>query len=80
MPFSVVPTYVADAEASAGGLVGIGRANAFQRGADFHLTQSLLVGGVHGAVGGKDEMGAVGDHQGLSQVEASLAQTFDLTF
>ena len=71
---------VADAQTTARGLVGVGRADAFKRGADFHLAQSLLVGSIHSTMRREDEMGAVSNQQGLAQVETSLAQAFDLTF
>ena len=69
---------VADAQAFSRGLVGVGGTDAFQRGADLHLAEGLLVGGVQGTVGGEDQMGSVGDEQGLPQVEAGLLEALDL--
>ena len=55
--FIEVVLQVADAEAVAGGLVGVGRTDAFSGGAYFCSPLGALVGSVEQAVCGEDEMG-----------------------
>ena len=54
---------VAHAEADAGGLVAVSRADAFAGGANLALALGGLIGTVEHAVGGQDEVGALADVQ-----------------
>ena len=56
---------LAQAQAGAGGLIGVGRADAAQGGADLVPAARGFLGGVEGAVGRGDQVGGVGDAQPL---------------
>jgi hypothetical protein len=71
--------HVFEAQAAAGGLIGIGGADAAPGGADLRGAAGALLGRIQGAVSGGDEMGGVGEAQaGGGQVDAGGAQGLDL--
>ena len=54
---------VSHAKAVTAGLIGISGADALERGADLGLSHSAFAGGIQGAVGGQDQVGALGNEQ-----------------
>ena len=71
---------VSHAQAGAGNLVGIGRAYAFQSGADFGIAFGLLVGGVEQTVGGQNEVCLFRDIEVFGGIDAFFLQCFDFLF
>ena len=69
---------VAHADAVAGNLVGVGGADALEGGAYLGAALGLLVGGVHHAVGGQDEVGFLADKQVLCGIDTFLGEGVNL--
>ncbi len=71
---------VAHAQTGTGYLVGVGRTDAFQRGAYFFVAFGLFVGGVEQTVCGQYQVRFLGDEQVFGGIHIFLPQSFNLAF